>query len=405
MSFPHDDKAWAATAEFLRGRLSATDRLMAPDPFRWVIPRAQRFAQARGQTPKGFDWVVVHKGELNQVPRPFLAALPAAAVPVFANEVFVVFASAPASDLADLSDTDHVRAFHANAEALPPEAPLPAPATTWTRPAGIAAIRLPGAEPTPTVRSGPVGLSPVRPAARPAQDPRDIPPRPWLAPGGVPGVARERAFQDELDRLIADYLGGASGEAVLDIGCGGGRLGQAMAAAAQVTGIDIAPDALARARTRHAALPNFTFARMDAAKLAFADASFDTALMVDTIDTLSDAATALAEAARVLARGGRLLVTAPNRDSLPLRAMRRLALPTPGRGFSAPELTGMLRAVGLTVTRSDGLFLSPGWALPGASGALAPLEEDPEFVEAARILGRRAGPDYALAFCLLARKG
>jgi hypothetical protein len=99
------------------------------------------------------------------------------------------------------------------------------------------------------------------------------------------------------------------------------------------------------------------------------------------------------------------MVTAPNRDSLPLRALRRLGLPTPGRSFSALELTGMLRAVGLTVVRSDGLFLSPGWALPGASGALAPLEEEPEFVEAARILGRRAGPDYALAFCLLARKG
>lgn len=398
MSFPHDDKAWAATAEFLRGRLSATDRLVAPDPFRWVIPRAQRFIQARGQQPKAFDWVVVHKGELDQMPRPFLAALPSAAVPVFANDVFVVFATAPASDLVDLSETDHVRAFHANADALPPEAPLSAPATTWTRPEGVTSIRLPGAGPTATLRTG-------RPAAKPVQDARDIPPRPWLAPGGVPGVARERAFQDELDRLIADYLGAAVGEAVLDVGCGGGRLGQLMAAAAQVTGIDIAADAIARARTRHASLPSFAFARMDAARLAFADASFDTVLMVDTIDSIADPATALAEAARVLARGGRLMVTAPNKDSLPLRAMRRLALPVPGRGFSAPELTGMLRAAGLTVTRSDGLFLSPGWAMPGASGALAPLEEDPEFVEAARILGRRAGPDYALAFCLLARKG
>jgi SAM-dependent methyltransferase len=400
MSFPHDDKAWAATAEFLRGRLAANDRLVAPDPFRWVIPRAQRFLQARGMEPKGFDWVVVHKGELDLVPRPFLAALPAAAVPVFANEVFVVFATAPKPDLADLTDSDHVRAFHANAEALSPEMPLPAPATTWSRPDSVTSIRLPGA-----AAAGPFALRATRPAARPAQDPKDIPPRPWLAPGGVPGIARERAFQEELDRLIAEYLGPRPGEAVLDIGCGGGRLGGLMVAVPQVIGIDIAADALARARTRHAALPNFAFARMDAQRLGFADASFDAALLVDTIDALADPAAALAEASRVLARGGRLLVTAPNRDSLPLRALRRLALPSPGRGFSAPELTGMLRAVGLTVTRNDGLFLSPGWALPGAAGALAPLEEDPEFVEAARILGRRAGPDYALAFCLLARKG
>ncbi len=393
MSFPHDDKAWAATAEFLRGRLGATDRLVAPDPFRWVIPRAQRFVQARGLAPRNFDWVVVHKGQLEQIPRPFLAALPTGAVPVFANEVFVVFSTSPAADLIDLTETDHVRAFQTNAETLEPEAPLAAPVSTWARPDATTAIRLPGAAATPRV------------VAKPAQDPRDIPTRPWLAPGGVPGVARERAFQEELDRLVADYLGPATGQAVLDIGCGGGRLGGLMAGAAQVTGIDIAADALARARTRHANLPNFAFARMDAAKLAFAEASFDAALMVDSLDSVADPAGALAEAARVLARGGRLFLTAPNKDSLPLRAQRRLALPVPGRAFSVLELTGMLRAAGLTVTRSDGLFLSPGWALPGASGALAPLEEDPEFVEASRILGRRAGPDYALAFCLLARKG
>jgi SAM-dependent methyltransferase len=397
MSFPHDDKAWATTAEFLRGRLGAPDRLLAPDPFRWVIPRAQRFVAARGADPRNYDWVVVHKGDLQAVPRGFLAALPAASVPVFANEVFVVWATAPAADLIDLSDTDHVRAFHANAEALPPEAPGPA---SLALPAGgVTSIRLPGNGPAAALPRGAAA------PARPAIEARDVPPRPWLAPGGVPGLARERAFQEELDRMVAEYLGTAAGEAVLDIGCGGGRLGQAFAQAAQVTGIDTDAAALARARTRHAALPHFTFARMDAAKLGFPDASFDTVVMLDTLDALVDAPAALAEAARVLGRGGRLMVTAPNRDSLPLRALRRLALPTPGRAFSVLELTGMLRAAGLSVVRSDGLFLSPGWALPGAVGALGPLEEDPEFVEAARILGRRAGPDYALAFCLLARKG
>jgi hypothetical protein len=43
--------------------------------------------------------------------------------------------------------------------------------------------------------------------------------------------------------------------------------------------------------------------------------------------------------------------------------------------------------------------------MPGAGGVLGPLEEDPEFVEAARVLGRRCGPDHALAICMMARKG
>ena len=385
MSFPIEDKAWAETAEFLRARLAPPDRMVAPDLFRWVIPRAQRFIAVREAEPRGFEWVVTHKGELESVPRGFVDALPKQAVPVFANAVFVVWNTAPAPGLEDLSDTDHVRAFHVNAEALPavpPQYAAPPPGTTSA----------------PLVQAPPGGAS-----------------RPWLPgpgqlPGGIPGKARERAFQEELDRLVEDYIGPAQGEAVLDIGCGGGRFATVPyqagpERAGSVTGIDIDEAALARARLRHAGVAQAAFVRMDAVRLGFPDASFDTVLMIDMVDALANLPAALAEAARVLARGGRLMITAPNKDSLPLRALRRLGLPVPGRVFSVLELTGMLRAAGLTVTRSDGLFLSHAWALPGATSTLGPLEEDPEFVEAARILGRRAGPDYALAFCLLARKG
>jgi SAM-dependent methyltransferase len=395
MSFPHDDKAWAGAAEFLRERLAPADRLLAPDPFRWVIPRSQRFSQARRAAPSDFEWTVVHKGQLDAVPRDYLAALPGVGVPVFANEVFVVWTTAPLGELPDLSASDHLRAFHANLAALPPEEeePIEGP------PGRTTMVRLPE-EPL----AGPALAILPRPRRR-QPDPRDAGPRPWLSGTGLPGVLRERAFQEEIDRLVEDSLGDAGGEEVLDIGCGGGRLGTLLAAAAGVTGIDTDETALERARARHAALPQFRFLRMDAAKLDFPDASFDTALILDSLEGFAEPALALAEASRVLAAGGRLLVTAVNRESLPYRAMRRLALPVPGRGYSVAELTGMLRAVGLHVVRSDGILLSPGWALAGVGGAMGPLEEDPEFVEAARVLGRRAGPDYAMGFALLARKG
>lgn len=394
MSFPHDDKAWADTAEFLRARLGAPDRVVAPDPFRFAFPRAIRFSQIRGEAPKAFDWIVVHKGELARIPRPFLHGLASAAVPVFANEVFVVFATAPAAGLADQTETNHVRAFMVGVEALPPELPPGPPGAGGT----VTAVRVPSGEaPAPVVRAPR--------APRPAREPAETPARPWLAPIGIPGLARERAFQEELDRLVADYFGTGEGLAFLDIGCGGGRLAPVLTGAAQVVGIDLAPGPLARARARHGALPGYAFARMDAARLGFAEASFDAALMLDMLETLPDPAAALAEAARVLARGGRLMVTATNKDSLPLRAMRRLALPVPPGGVSVQELSGMLRAAGLTPLRMDGIFLSLGWAMPGMASALAPLEEDPEFVEAARLLGRRCGPDHALAICMMARKG
>ena len=390
MSFPQNDQAWADTAAFLRSRMSPADRLVAPDPFRFVFPRARRFGHLRQEAPGDLDWVVVHKGELGRIPRGFLLALPAAAVPVFANAVFVAFATSPPADLPDLTESNDVRAFRAGIEALPPEAPPAFGAVT--------AVELPSGDPRGVVVRG------AR-AERPRREAAAVPPRPWLLPGNpMPGAGREAAFQAELDRLLADYLGAGAGLSVLDIGCGGGRLAPVLTEAAEVVGIDIAEAPIARARTRHAGLPGFAFARMDAARLGFADARFDAAVMLDVLDVLADPAAALAEAARVLAPGGQLMVTATNKDRLPLRALRRLALPVPPGGMSVEELSAMLRAAGMVPRRMDGILLPLGWAMPGAGSAFAPLEEDPDFIEAARLLGRRCGPDQALVIAMMAVK-
>lgn len=393
MSFPDDDKTWADTADFLRSRLQPGARLVAPDPFRFVFPRAVRFAQLRQEVPAGFEWIVVHKGELGRIPRPFLFALPAAAVPVFANEVFVVYATAPAADLANLADSVHVRALDLMLKALPAE---PAPAL-----GAVTALRLPDE----TAATAPFRTARV---ARPRRETPSQPPRPWLGGGAglgaVPGTAREAAFQAELDRLVADAFGNGAGLGVLDIGCGSGRLAPILTEARQVVGVDIAAEALARAGLRHAGIPGFAFARMDAARLGFADGSFDAAVMLDLLDLLPDPAAALAEAARVLAPGGQLLASATNRDAPALRALAKLALPVPPGGHSVQGLAGMLRAAGLRPARVDGIMLGFGWALPGANSALAPLEEDAEFVATMRDLGRSCPPEHALGIAILAVK-
>jgi SAM-dependent methyltransferase len=360
MSFPHDDPAWADTAAFLKAHLEPADRIVAPDPFRFAVPRAIRFTQLRGHGPEAVRWIVVHKGELDRVPRAFLEALPRAAVPVFANPVFVVFATAPPAGLIDLGGTDDVKALHEGVAALAPAAPKP--------------------------RLGVASAAPLRR---------------WL----MPGSAGERASQEETERLVTDYLADGAGLAVLDVGCGGGRLADLLAGAARIVGVDIAADAVARATARHAALPGRDFAVMDAVALRFEDASFDVVAMIDVLDELADATAALAEAARVLARGGRLMLTATNSESLPLRALRRLGHAVPAGGVSFGQLVGMLRAAGLAPVRAEGILFSPGWAAPGAASALAPLEDEPDFVDAARVLGRRCGPEHALAMAVLARKG
>jgi hypothetical protein len=99
------------------------------------------------------------------------------------------------------------------------------------------------------------------------------------------------------------------------------------------------------------------------------------------------------------------MVTATSSESLPLRALRRLGHAVPAGGLSCRALEGMLRAVGLAPVRADGILFSPGWAAPGAGSALAPLEDERDFVAAARAIGRRCGPEHALAMAVLARKG
>ena len=112
------------------------------------------------------------------------------------------------------------------------------------------------------------------------------------------------------------------GQRVLDIGCGRGELViHSALRGARAAGIDYSDAAVAIARGALASHPpdvqkRAAFALMDARRLEFADASFDTAFMTDVVEHLAppELAAALAEAQRVLRPGGRLVVhTSPNR--------------------------------------------------------------------------------------------
>lgn len=102
---------------------------------------------------------------------------------------------------------------------------------------------------------------------------------------------------------------------MLDFGCGGGRFEEALAAeVAEIVGIDISAEMIARARRLCAGLTNVRFRQSSGRDLAgFADASFDLVLAVDSFPYLVQAGgdlaeRLLAEAARVLKPGGDLLI-------------------------------------------------------------------------------------------------
>lgn len=102
---------------------------------------------------------------------------------------------------------------------------------------------------------------------------------------------------------------------VLDIGCGIGRVAQALAGkVAEITGIDIAPGMIAAARQRCADLPNVMLLPTSGRDLApFPAASFDLVLAIDAMPYLYRAGETLvaahfAEVARVLRPGGDFVI-------------------------------------------------------------------------------------------------
>src|SRR5436190_18233847 len=118
---------------------------------------------------------------------------------------------------------------------------------------------------------------------------------------------------------IAERLGEAFGDRpcrVLDVGCGGGFLANDIAGRGhEVTGLDIAADALAVAHA-HDASGRVRYVEGDAVALPFEDGSFDAVCAMDLLEHLERPERAIAEAARVLAPRGLFFFHTFNRNLL-----------------------------------------------------------------------------------------
>ena len=106
----------------------------------------------------------------------------------------------------------------------------------------------------------------------------------------------------------------SKGETVLDVGCGTGVdaifAAKMVGSAGAVTGIDLVPEMVARAKenARLAGVANITFIEASAEKLPFPDASFDVVISNGVFNLVVDKFTALKEVWRVLKPGGRLML-------------------------------------------------------------------------------------------------
>jgi SAM-dependent methyltransferase len=375
MPFPTDDRAWNDTLLYLLERRRPGERTLAPDEFADELPFVRPYSQQEGDEP-AYAWVVVHKGMVDRLNQDFVRDLTGWAVPVFANEVFVVFAREPGFAMGDVSESDHARSLLVTLPQRAPEAAAAQPAT---------------AQPAPTPEPTPVAAPPAEPQPVPSAPAPVFPPAVTATATG----SLQKLRQQELRRLLREALRDAPGQRVLDLGCGTARLTAAFTEA-EVLGLDRSPDVVAQAQAAHAGLPNYRFTVAEPAEYEAPGAAFDAALLLDTLPGgMDEAAVLLGRAASQLRPGGLLFLSLDNSEALHRRLARLSGAAPRGSGFTLAEITGMLRAAGFRPLRADGVLL-----------AVAPSDiQDDGILDTLRELGRLAGPAHADTMVILARRG
>jgi SAM-dependent methyltransferase len=129
--------------------------------------------------------------------------------------------------------------------------------------------------------------------------------------GRVPETAAE-SFAGVANPFALGLLG--PGERVLDLGSGAGTdslvAAQMVGPAGSVTGIDMTPEMLAKARAAATELgtKNVEFVEGEAEALPFAGESFDVVISNGVIDLVPDKDAVFSEISRVLAPGGRIQI-------------------------------------------------------------------------------------------------
>lgn len=129
-------------------------------------------------------------------------------------------------------------------------------------------------------------------------------------------------------RRLAERINRESPGRLLEIGVGRGDMLKRYVCT-QLTGIDASEGMLAFARNN--APPGCDLRVMDAADLAFADASFDYVVIAYVLSVVPDPAGVMAEAGRVLAPGGMVFILNHESAGIIGRAVGRLLAPLVAR--------------------------------------------------------------------------
>ena len=198
-----------------------------------------------------------------------------------------------------------------------------------------------------------------------------------------------RAYEDECDRIALRALLPRSGERLIEVGAGFGRLAGEYSGYGEVVLLDSSPVHVAAAVETLSGDPRYRVELGDAAALPFPDGQFDAAVCVRVLHHFGDPVPAIAELGRVVRPGGVLVLEYANKRNLKSIARRVLGRQAwspfePGsieyRPFhydhSPVTVRRALRTAGFGIerVRAASLFRMPGLTRRLPPGSLARLE-------------------------------
>jgi phosphatidylethanolamine/phosphatidyl-N-methylethanolamine N-methyltransferase len=128
-----------------------------------------------------------------------------------------------------------------------------------------------------------------------------------------------KIFYSRLERVIED-LEIPPGAKILEVGAGTGTSFPAYPTHCEITGVDLAPDMLARARQKiqENGWSHFKVLEMDALDLQFPDNAFDYVMAFHVVTVVPDPVRMIAEANRVCKPGGKIVIVNHFTSEVPL---------------------------------------------------------------------------------------
>jgi ubiquinone/menaquinone biosynthesis C-methylase UbiE len=119
-----------------------------------------------------------------------------------------------------------------------------------------------------------------------------------------------RAIEQKRLRIIERMMRARPGEAILEVGCGGGHV-LSLFRAASLTGVDVSGEMLAKA-TKNLAGYDVRLLKGDLGELGLADGSFDGIVCSEVLEHVVDPEQVLCHIRRLVKPTGRIVITFPN---------------------------------------------------------------------------------------------